>query len=68
MAYMVVAWFKGVANNAMSDEHRAALDPDSEEWQLRVGGSKAHVTGLLLYLTLLWLLKACWLLYYSRLT
>ncbi|KAI0594063.1 hypothetical protein F4775DRAFT_575117 [Biscogniauxia sp. FL1348] len=68
MAYLVVAYWKGLANNAMTDEQRANLDPASEEWYLRVNGSKTHVVGLLLYTTLLWLLKACWLVYYARLT
>ncbi|KAI2618403.1 hypothetical protein GGR54DRAFT_648146 [Hypoxylon sp. NC1633] len=68
MAYFVVAHWKGLANNAMTDEQRAALDPQSLEWYLRVNGSKTHVAGLLLYTTLLWLLKACWLVYYARLT
>ncbi|GKT46128.1 uncharacterized protein ColSpa_06309 [Colletotrichum spaethianum] len=67
-AYYVVAFWKGFANNGMTDEQRATLDPASEEWQLRVNGSKTHVIGLLLYTTLLWLLKACWVIYYSRLT
>lgn len=68
MAYLVVARWKGLANNAMTDEQRAALDPQSDEWYLRVNGSKTHVAGLILYTTLLWLLKACWLVYYARLT
>ncbi|KAI5927594.1 hypothetical protein F4810DRAFT_271739 [Camillea tinctor] len=68
MAYLVVAYWKGLANNAMTDEQRASLDPASEEYYLRVSGSKTHVVGLLLYTTLLWLLKACWLVYYARLT
>ncbi|KAI1376415.1 hypothetical protein F4677DRAFT_91500 [Hypoxylon crocopeplum] len=68
MAYLVVAYWKGLANNAMTDQYRAALDPQSPEWHLRVSGSKTHVVGLLLYTTLLWLLKACWLVYYARLT
>lgn len=67
-AYFVVAYWKGFANNAMTDEQRAALSPDSEEYMLRVNGSKTHVIGLLLYTTLLWLLKACWVFYYTRLT
>ncbi|ROV88060.1 hypothetical protein VMCG_10397 [Cytospora schulzeri] len=67
-AYYVVAYWKGLANNGMTDEERAALDPNSEEWQLRVNGSKTHVIGLLLYATLLWMLKGCWTIYYSRLT
>ncbi|KAI0880321.1 uncharacterized protein GGS22DRAFT_86469 [Annulohypoxylon maeteangense] len=68
MAYLVVAFWHGLANNALTDEERAALDPQSHEWHLRVNGSKTHVIGLLLYTTLLWLLKACWVVYYSRLT
>ncbi|RYO81917.1 hypothetical protein DL766_001690 [Monosporascus sp. MC13-8B] len=68
MAHLVVAYWKGLANNAMTDEQRRLLDPSSEEWWLRVNGSKTHVVGLLLYTTLLWLLKACWLVYYARLT
>lgn len=68
MAYLVVAYWKGLANNDMTDAQRATLDPESEEWRLRVNGSKTHVVGLLLYTTLLWLLKACWLVYYARLT
>ncbi|KAJ0297656.1 hypothetical protein COL5a_004809 [Colletotrichum fioriniae] len=67
-AYFVVAYWKGFANNGMTDDQRAALDPTSPEWLLRVNGSKTHVIGLLLYTTLLWLLKACWVVYYSRLT
>ncbi|KAF0329418.1 integral membrane protein pth11-like protein [Colletotrichum asianum] len=67
-AYFVVAYWKGVANNGMTDEERAALSPSSEEYMLRVNGSKTHVIGLLLYTTLLWLLKGCWVIYYSRLT
>lgn len=67
-AYFVVAYWKGVANNGMTDEERAALSPTSEEYMLRVNGSKTHVIGLLLYTTLLWLLKGCWVIYYFRLT
>ncbi|KUI60976.1 hypothetical protein VP1G_08129 [Cytospora mali] len=35
-AYYVVAYWKGLANNGMTDEQRATLDPNSEEWRLRV--------------------------------
>jgi hypothetical protein len=59
---------KGLANNAMTDEERAALDPLSDEYAQRVLGSKLHVVGLLTYTTLLWLLKGCWTIYYDRLT
>lgn len=52
----------------MTEQERILLDPQSEEYRLRIIGSKAHVAGLLLYTTLLWLLKACWSVYYARLT
>lgn len=68
MAYLVVAYWKGLANNGMTDQQRAALDPNSEEYRLRVNGSKTHVVGLFLYTTQLWLLKGCWTVYYARLT
>ncbi|KAF4251153.1 hypothetical protein KXW98_006656 [Aspergillus fumigatus] len=67
-AYCVGAWWKGLANNHMTDDQRAALSPDSEEFRLRVGGSKTQVLGWSLYTTLLWLLKACMAIFYSRLT
>lgn len=67
-AYCVGAWWKGMANNYMTDAQRAALSPDSEEFRLRVGGSKTQVLGWSLYTTLLWLLKACMAIFYSRLT
>ncbi|KAK8113752.1 hypothetical protein PG999_005821 [Apiospora kogelbergensis] len=75
--YMVVAWWKGFANNGISDTDRATLvrqasldlsGPAAEEVRLRIGGSKNHVLGLLMYTTLMWLLKGCWALYYNRLT
>lgn len=75
--YMVVAWWQGFANNGISDPDRAnlaqqvSLDPKgaaAKEMRLRIGGSKNHVIGLLMYTTLMWLLKGCWALYYNRLT
>ncbi|KAJ6095219.1 hypothetical protein N7486_005965 [Penicillium sp. IBT 16267x] len=67
-AYIVGAWFEGLANNSMTDEERATLSPDSHEYHLRVGGSKVQVTGWSLYTLLLWLLKTCMAIFYSRLT
>lgn len=52
----------------MTDAERAALSPTSEEYHLRVGGSKTQVLGWSLYTTLLWLLKSCMAVFYSRLT
>ncbi|KAJ5298156.1 uncharacterized protein N7443_006276 [Penicillium atrosanguineum] len=67
-AYMVGAWFHGLTNNAMTDEERMALSADSEGYRLRVGGSKVQVAGWSLYTLLLWLLKTCMAIFYSRLT
>ncbi|KAJ5492500.1 hypothetical protein N7453_010597 [Penicillium expansum] len=67
-AYMVGSWFNGLANNSMTDEQRQILSPDSEEYRLRVGGSKVQVAGWSLYTLLLWLLKTCMAIFYSRLT
>ncbi|KAJ5092648.1 hypothetical protein NUU61_007518 [Penicillium alfredii] len=67
-AYMVGTWFKGLANNSMTDEQRLMLSPSSGEYHLRVGGSKVQVTGWSLYTLLLWLLKTCMAIFYSRLT
>lgn len=67
-AFCVGAWWQGLANNSMTDEQRAALDPSSQEYALRVGGSKTQVLGWSLYTTLLWLLKTCMAVFYSRLT
>ncbi|KAK4205414.1 hypothetical protein QBC40DRAFT_320139 [Triangularia verruculosa] len=67
-AHILVTSTDGLANNGMTDQERAALNPNSEEYAKRVIGSKLHVAGLLLYATILWGLKACWTLYYSRLT
>ncbi|KAI2715131.1 hypothetical protein CBS147332_4785 [Penicillium roqueforti] len=67
-AYMVGAWFMGLANNAMTDEERRELSHNSEEYRLRVGGSKVQVAGWSLYTLLLWLLKTCMAIFYSRLT
>jgi len=33
MACLVVAYWKGLANNAMTDEQRAVIDPYSKEYQ-----------------------------------
>lgn len=52
----------------MTMEQRHALSRDDPEWKLRVNGAKTHVVGLLLYTTILWVLKSCWVVYYARLT
>lgn len=67
-AYCVGAKWMGLANNSMTDHQRATLSPDSQEYFLRVGGSKTQVMGWSLYTLLLWLLKTCMAVFYSRLT
>jgi ABC-type uncharacterized transport system permease subunit len=43
LAYFAVNYGQGLANNSMTDAERAALDPDSVEFALRVFGSKIQV-------------------------
>lgn len=52
----------------MSSEEREALDPSSQEYLLRVNGSKTQVAGWCVYTTLLWTLKAAMCTFYLRLT
>lgn len=48
-AYVIVVYWQGFANNNITPEGRATLSPDSEEWQLRVNGSKTHIIGWFTY-------------------
>ncbi|KAF2708822.1 hypothetical protein K504DRAFT_380567 [Pleomassaria siparia CBS 279.74] len=66
-AHFVGVWL-GLANNNITPEGRATLDPNSREWQFRVNGSKTHIIGWVCYTALFWLLKCCWTIYYSRMT
>ncbi|KAL8350212.1 hypothetical protein RB598_005512 [Gaeumannomyces tritici] len=68
LAYSVGAFWRGLANNGMTDEQRAALVPESEEWWLRINGSKTQIAGWSTYTLLLWLLKASMCAFYLRLT
>ncbi|OCT52436.1 hypothetical protein CLCR_10220 [Cladophialophora carrionii] len=67
-AYAVGAWWHGLANNGMTDEERRTLDPNSQEYQFRVNGSKTQLVGWSLYTLLLWVLKLCMIIFYQRLT
>lgn len=67
-AYTVGAWWHGLANNGMTDDERRLLDPSSQEYAMRVGGSKTQLVGWSLYTLLLWLLKLCVAIFYMRLT
>lgn len=52
----------------MTDEQRRSLSPDLPEYGLRVDGSKLQLIGWSLYTLLLWLLKLCINIFYTRLT
>lgn len=52
----------------MTEEERMALDPGSEEYRLRVNGSKTQIAGWSTYTFLLWVLKAAMAAFYLRLT
>ncbi|KAK3688197.1 hypothetical protein B0T22DRAFT_364254, partial [Podospora appendiculata] len=68
LAYGVGTYWHGLANNAMTDEQRRLLDPSSEEYMMRVNGSKFQVAGWSTYTFLLWILKASMCTFYIRLT
>ncbi|KAH7113532.1 hypothetical protein EDB81DRAFT_848667 [Dactylonectria macrodidyma] len=68
LAYTVGAYWQGLANNGMTNEERKALDTRSQEYLFRVNGSKTQVTGWVVYITLLWTMKAAMCVFYLRLT
>ncbi|KAI4096053.1 MAG: hypothetical protein LQ339_007069 [Xanthoria mediterranea] len=68
LAYCVGAKWHGLANNSMTPEERATLSPDSMKYKLIVGGSKNQICGWMVYTSLLWTLKTCMLIFFSRLT
>ncbi|KAL2128958.1 hypothetical protein VTI74DRAFT_8412 [Chaetomium olivicolor] len=68
LAYSVGAFWKGLANNGMTDQQRRLLDPNSEEFRLRVNGSKTQIAGWSTYTFLLWTIKAAMCTFYVRLT
>ncbi|GCB25691.1 hypothetical protein AAWM_08576 [Aspergillus awamori] len=67
-AHLVRSKFNGLTNSYMTDEQRAGLDPSSKEHYNRQWGSKIQVIGWSLYAMILWLIKFCVAIYYSRLT
>ncbi|PYH69460.1 uncharacterized protein BO88DRAFT_461792 [Aspergillus vadensis CBS 113365] len=67
-AHLVRSKFNGLTNSYMTDEQRAAVDPSSKEYYDRQWGSKIQVIGWSLYAMILWLIKFCVAIYYSRLT
>jgi hypothetical protein len=65
---MPIALSPGLANNGMTDDYRANLNPASVEYQLRVAASKHHLIAWSLYVSTLWCLKLCIAVFYTRLT
>ncbi|KAF2997475.1 hypothetical protein E8E14_003809 [Neopestalotiopsis sp. 37M] len=68
LAFKVVSKYSGLANNGMTDEYRQALSPDSDEYKNRIGGSKTQIEGWVVYVLLLWIIKAALCTMFLRLT
>ncbi|RGP75810.1 hypothetical protein FLONG3_5567 [Fusarium longipes] len=68
LAYSVGNVAFGLANNSLSDEQRASLQPEDPEYQIRVLGSKIQLALWATYSSLLWILKASMCTFYYRLT
>ncbi|TEY59455.1 hypothetical protein BOTCAL_0192g00190 [Botryotinia calthae] len=66
-SYYLVARWLGYSNGGMIEIERQTLDPNSSEWLYRVNGAKTHIWNWVTYISLMWLLKACWITYYARL-
>ncbi|TGO90530.1 hypothetical protein BPOR_0060g00030 [Botrytis porri] len=66
-SYYLVARWLGYSNSGMTELERQTLDPHSLEWLYRVNGAKTHIWNWVTYISLMWLLKACWITYYARL-
>ncbi|PGH06142.1 hypothetical protein GX51_02530 [Blastomyces parvus] len=64
---LIVINGRGLANNAMTDAERAALDPTFEEYQWRAFGSKVQVICWTCYACLICTLKMAMLVFYTRL-
>ncbi|KAH7262593.1 hypothetical protein BKA59DRAFT_519488 [Fusarium tricinctum] len=68
LAYSVGNIAYGLANNSITDERRASLQPGDREYQTRVLGSKIQLALWAAYSSLLWVLKAAMCTFYYRLT
>ncbi|OTB11444.1 hypothetical protein K445DRAFT_38522, partial [Daldinia sp. EC12] len=66
-AYVVVGEMHGLTN-AMNDESRSTIDAASKEYRHRQYGSKMQILLWSLYAFILWSLKVCVTVFYSRLT
>ncbi|KAF4337368.1 integral membrane protein PTH11 [Fusarium beomiforme] len=68
LAYSVGSIAHGLANNSITNKQRASLQPQDQEYQLRVTGSKIQLALWATYSSLLWILKAAMCTFYYRLT
>ncbi|KAI0882930.1 uncharacterized protein GGS22DRAFT_190907 [Annulohypoxylon maeteangense] len=66
--YVALVTCKGLANDDMSPDQRESLDPQGEEYTLRVLGAKIEIVSRVLYTVVLWLTKAAMLAFCRRLT
>lgn len=55
-----------MGTNNFTPEQRKTLVPGSDVWNQAVNGSKTHIFGWFVYTALMWTLKSCWTIYYSR--
>ncbi|KAI6713624.1 hypothetical protein JHW43_003867 [Diplocarpon mali] len=67
IAYLTMNYSNALANDSMPPEVRAALDPSSRQYHLRVVGSKLHLAGTTTYMALIFTLKCAMLVFYLRL-
>lgn len=68
LRWNVGARWHGLANNGMTDQQRAVLSPESQEYKWRVNGCKTQLMGWAAYPFQLWCLKAAMCAFYLRLT
>ncbi|KAI1453122.1 hypothetical protein F4805DRAFT_386755 [Annulohypoxylon moriforme] len=66
--YIALVKCKGLANDDMTPEKRESLDPQSEEFSLRVLGAKIEIVSRVIYIVVLWMTKAAMLAFCRRLT
>ncbi|KFA77753.1 hypothetical protein S40288_00421 [Stachybotrys chartarum IBT 40288] len=60
--------FHGLLNSGMTDEERAGLLPESQEFLDRVNGSKFQIVAWCIYATIVWTIKASLCAFYFRMT
>ncbi|KAI5862524.1 hypothetical protein GGS23DRAFT_597327 [Durotheca rogersii] len=66
--YFLLVVYRGLANNGLTPEQRAALEPGGLEYAQRIGGSKATIYCRILYTVVCWMTKGAMLAFCLRLT